>query len=230
MFVVPAWCRGSRTGRGMIVWLAATLWLFSAALAAELPKEHLPHHYSYYPCLPREPELHLTSAVGLLVPPSGPRFVERKFPAVAERTLMLHLYMLATGSPMRRLLWLFNRSWGALSNGTVLTVVWKDNEDLVHADRELNITGLDLIERWNHLTFRFWEKEGQVAVNGETVMRYHPFFSLSLCLSDSQLQGSLICGRGSISPVFFWAIRRQWRIQIRFTQTVFLRMFRTLTT
>lgn len=57
-----------------------------------------------------------------------------------------------------------------MTNGTMFTVVWKDSEDTNHPDRELNITNLDLLQRWTHVTFRFWEKEAQVAINGTTVM------------------------------------------------------------
>lgn len=155
-------------------WATFALWiallLLSSCKGDDMGNNNNTHIYSYYPCLPREPPRILTPS--LFVPPSGPTFVERKFEAVAERTFMFWVYMMRSKSKDKeRLLFLFNRSWGALSNGTMMRVVWKDASDIKHPDREVNITHIDLLEQWQHITFRFWEKEAQIAVNGNTIFR-----------------------------------------------------------
>lgn len=104
------------------------------------------HHFSFYPCLPRAPEIRYVS----FYPPSkeSRAVVPRDFPAVAERTVMGFVYVLPFGGPKLRLLWLFNRAFGLQTNGTLLQVVWKDSVDTAHPDRELNITGVKYEKKW----------------------------------------------------------------------------------
>ena len=146
--------------------------LVSAILGSATSNEH---HYSFYPCL--QPRQHFLLS-DIFVPPGGPTFRERTFPAVAERSLTTWVYMLSkknSEARKNRLLWLFNRSWGCMSNGTQLTVVWKDAEDLIHADRELNVTNIEMLDRWTHLAFRSWENEAQIAINGVHRMTIYSF-------------------------------------------------------
>jgi hypothetical protein len=83
------------------------------------------HNYRYYPCLPRTPEVRLSSA--LFVPPSkSPSgLVTREFPPVAERSVVAWIYVVSSTQHKLRLLWLFNRAWGFLTNGTMIQTVWK---------------------------------------------------------------------------------------------------------
>ena len=77
------------------------------------------HHYSYYPCLPREPPRSLIpGSVPFMVPRKNALWVDREdsaaWPVPPERTVVVWINMLKAkrNAARLRLLWLFNRSNG----------------------------------------------------------------------------------------------------------------------
>ncbi len=115
-----------------MLWLLCC-WAAAAAAGAgsrakELPREHLVHHYSWYPCQPREPAEQPVPEEGLLLPPRPPRYWPRGAAAVAERSVLVHLLLLPRPWPggRPRPLWLFDRSWGVQATPRGLKFHWKD--------------------------------------------------------------------------------------------------------
>ena len=87
--------------------------------------------------------------------------------------MLVHLLLLPR--PCRgtrpRPLWLFDRSWGAQATRAGFKFVWKDSEDLRHADRQLEAAAAGGEGRWLHLALRLWESEALVELDGGYLIR-----------------------------------------------------------
>jgi hypothetical protein len=96
--------------------------------------------------------------------------------------VLAHLFFLPVSSwrgKRPRPLWLFDRSWGTQATATGVRFVWKDSEDLRHADRQLE-SNVTLEGRWVHLCVRLWETEALVEADGQYLTRHRSVISFAI--------------------------------------------------